>query len=262
MDAPSIRKRATGTHFYRYSKFSGETQAWLKEIILEHRLYVPTLPELNDPTDGRPRLARLSDDQMFHFLYDGPFGLLKRNPRMTVEDQIRHGVILDYNITHHGADVLSRELQKLMNGLMEGYRVYSLSKRYDNLNLWAKYAGNHSGYCLEFANEGAFFGAAQEVTYGDSVEVDVNDRGRLNGYWFFCKRCDWSGEEEVRVVVPPRFPCKVQIDPICFTRIILGWRMPEENRAQIREWAKQRDPELTVVTAHYDELDQVLKLKQ
>ncbi len=258
---PTILKRATGSRFYRYSEFVEEKKNWLKEIILEHRLYVPTIRELNDPADGRPKLAPLSDDEMFHFLYDGPFGVLQRNPRMTVEEQVREGVILDFDISHHRAELLSRELQKLMNSHMERYRVYSLSRRYNNLSLWAGYAGKHSGYCLEFANEGPFFGTAQEVVYDDSAQlVDVTNRESLNGYWFFCKRCVWSGEEEVRVLVSSGSSPKAQIDPHWLTRVILGWKMSAANRALIREWARLRDPELTVVTAYYDELDQVLKL--
>jgi hypothetical protein len=41
---------------------------------------------------------------------------------------------------------------------MEQFRVYSLSRRFDNLSLWPKYAADHSGHCLEFANEGPLFG--------------------------------------------------------------------------------------------------------
>ena len=53
-------------------------------------------------------------------------------------------------------------MSELLNAELEGYRIYSLSKRYDNLNLWAKYAADHSGYCLEFANEGPLFEHAKE----------------------------------------------------------------------------------------------------
>lgn len=31
-------------------------------------------------------------------------------------------------------------------------------------------------------------------------------------------------------------------DPRWLTRIILGWKMPESDRAQIRQWAKHREP--------------------
>jgi hypothetical protein len=259
-DVPTPR-HASGSRFYRYSEFSEEKREWLKEIILDHRLYVPTVSQLNDPADGRPQLALLSDDQMFHFLYDGPFGVLQRNPRMSVEQQIREGVILDSNIRNHRAEVLLPQLQMLMNRHFERYRVYSLSKRYDNLSLWAKYAGNHSGYCLEFNDEGPLFGSAREVTYYDELtQVDVTNREALNGWWLFSKTREWSGEEEVRILGSPDAPSKVVIDPHWLSRIILGWKMPEQQRAQIREWASERNPRLTVVSAQYDAIDHMLKL--
>ena len=67
-EAIPIPVKASGTHFYRYSEFSGEKQGWLKKIIYEHRLYVPNLSQLNDPADGRPKLAQKSEDQLFSFL--------------------------------------------------------------------------------------------------------------------------------------------------------------------------------------------------
>lgn len=53
---------------------------------------------------------------------------------------------------------------------------------------------------------------------------------------------------------------KVQISPAVLTRLILGWKMSEEDRNVIRAWAKQRNPELNVVSAYFDPLDQQLKL--
>jgi hypothetical protein len=54
----------------------------------------------------------------------------------------------------------------------------------------------------------------------------------------------------------------VKIDPRWLTRIILGKDMLPDNAKQIREWAKQRDPELLVVNAYFDELHQKILLKQ
>jgi len=56
-----------------------------------------------------------------------------------------------------GTDSLMRQMARPLYDHAEKYHVYSMSKRYDNMNLWAKYAGGHSGYCLEFANEGPLF---------------------------------------------------------------------------------------------------------
>jgi len=79
-------------------------------------------------------------------------------------------------------------LTESLHSELEGYRVYSMSKRYDNLNLWAKYAGDHSGYCLEFVHEGPLFDTARDVMYEDSLKMDVNNPDHTNGFWFFCKR--------------------------------------------------------------------------
>lgn len=254
-----IPLKAGGAHFYRYSRFTGEKREWLKEIILEHRLYVPRVDQLNDPADGRPKLVRLTEDQLFSLLYNAPFGVLANKPHLSVEGQIREGVVLDYNIRHHGVDTMMRLMATNLNAKLSEWRIYSLSKRYDNLSMWSNYGGNHTGYCLEFANDGSFFSSAKEVTYGDSVEVDVTNSDQLNGWWFFCKRSEWSNEEEVRILLPRQSEPKQSIEPAWLRRLILGWRMPESDRLCIREWAKQRSPELKVVSAIYDDLSQTLR---
>jgi hypothetical protein len=90
--------------------------------------------------------------------------------------------------------------------------------------------------------------------------MDVTNPEHRSGYWFFCKRQEWSNEEEVRLLLPRDKGSKVIIDPRWLTRLILGMHMPDANRTLIREWAKQRKPELAVVSAYYDELYQTLTL--
>jgi hypothetical protein len=247
--------KATGSHFYKYS--SPEHLERLRTIILEHELYLPSLDQLNDPTDGRPKLAPLSEDKMVAFLYNS---LLNAHPDLTPEAKKREALTISFNVRHHGLETIQRLLAQSLNKELEGYRVYSLSKRYDNLSLWAKYAAGHSGYCLEFANEGDLFEFAREVMYRDSALMDVANPEHRSGWWFFCKRQEWSNEEEVRVVLPRGQGSKVKIAPRWLTRVILGRNMSGADRKSIREWAKQREPEMTVVDACYDELDQTIKL--
>lgn len=262
MTATAIPKptRATGSHFYKYSPFDGKRREWLKDTIVHHRIYVPNLTQLNDPPDGRPKLVGKTEDELYSFLYNGSFGVLKRNSTMSVEEQVKEAVILDVNLRRHGKDLIMRETARLLYQELEDWRIYSLSKRYDNMGLWAKYASDHTGYCLEFANTGDFFSCANEVTYGDPVEFNIEDLAHQNGYWFFHKSRDWSSEEEVRVLVSRHSPGTISIDPRCLTRIILGWKMAEHDRKLIREWGKHRSPELKVVSAFYDEFDQALRI--
>ena len=182
--------KATGSHFYRYA--SADHLKWLKEIILKHELYLPSLSELNDPADGRPKLAPMSEEKMAWFLISG---VVERNPTLPLATLEHEAAVIRYNVRHHGTEVLLGQMSKLLNSELEGYRIYSLSKRFDNLALWAKYAGNHTGYCLEFRNEGPLFACAKEVIYGDATEMDVQNREHRSGYWFSCKR---SGMEQRR----------------------------------------------------------------
>jgi hypothetical protein len=66
---------------------------------------------------------------------------------------------------------------------------------------------------------------------------------------FFCKRQEWSNEEEVRLVLQRGKGSKVKVDPRWLTRVILGKDMTSGNEELIREWAQQREPELAVVRA-------------
>jgi len=198
----------------------------------------------------------MSEDKMFNFLY-----MSNRNPTLTGGAQEKMVGTLRYNIHHHGPEELQREMAKLFYKHLEGHRIYSLSKRYDNLSLWAKYADGHSGYCLEFANEGEFFERAVEVIYGESIPMDVTNPEQRRAYFLYCKREEWSNEEEVRVVVLRGGGSTVKIDPRWLTRLILGMKITEAHEKSIRAWCGQRKPELVVVKAYLDELDQTVKLR-
>jgi hypothetical protein len=113
---------------------------------------------------------------------------------------------------------------------------------------------------LEFANIGPFFTSAKVVHYGKVPELDPTNPDHSNGTLFFCKRGDWSNEEEIRVLKPRHSSCKEKIDPLWLTRLILGWKMVETDKQLIQKWAKGRLPELKIVNAIYDPMDQALKI--
>jgi hypothetical protein len=249
---------ATIPFFYKYSSLA--TPAHLERlhtIVQEHELYLPSLDQLNDPADGRPRLAPLSEEQMGSFLY---LKLVQRSPHLSHAELAREREVIFYNVKLHGTKTLHRLITEALHSELKGYRVYSMSRRYNNLNLWAKYAGDHSGYCLEFVNEGPLFEAVRDVMYKDSLQMDVNNPEHTNGFWFFCKRPEWSNEEEVRLVLPRGFGSKVKFEPRWLKRLILGKDVSEQNEQVIRAWALQRVPDLAVVKAQFDSVEQTIKL--
>lgn len=250
--------KSTVPYFYKYSTL--DHPEWLKTIILEHTIYVPTRTQLNDPADGAPRLIRLSNEEMFSVLFEK---FLERNPGISADEAAENAAILRYNIPRFGPDETMREMARLIDDHLGDYRVYSMSKRWNNMSLWAKYAANHSGYCLEYENVGPLFESVNDVIYGDSYELDITAPELRDGHFFFCKRMDWSGEEEVRLVVPSGRGDRIKFhDPRWLTRVILGMKMSPEHQSLIRGWAEQRHQRLIVAMAYYDPLDQALKLRQ
>jgi hypothetical protein len=253
-----LSPKATVPHFYKYSGLATpEHLDRLRVIIQDHELFLPNLDQLNDPADGRPRFAPLSEIQMGSFLYSD---FAQRNPQLTCAELTNEREIISYNVKLHGTEQLHKILTKCLHSELKDYRIYSMSMRYNNLSLWAKYADDHSGYCLEFVNEGPLFESARDVMYEDILRMDVSNPHHRNGFWFFCKRPEWSNEEEVRLVLPRGNGSRVKIEPTWLKRLILGKSVSKQNEQVIRSWALQRVPKLEVVKTHYDSVEQKIKL--
>jgi hypothetical protein len=249
--------KASGSHFYKYQ--SAEHLDRLKPVILENLLYLPTVAQLNDPADCRPKIKRMSVAEMVIFLKND---YIRRHPVPALDLLQEYESRIRESIQTQGLEWFQRELSKILNSQMEQFRVYSLSRRFDNLSLWAKYAAGHTGYCLEFANAGPLFGEhVMEVVYGEYAPFDVNDSENRSAGFLVSKRPEWSNEEEVRLICARGSGRLVKIEPQWLTRVILGKDMSEGNQNQICEWAKQRDPQLLVVNAYFDELHQEIRLK-
>ncbi len=254
------RRKSTSSHFYKYS--SPANLGWLKDILHQHEVYLPKLTELNDDNDGLPRLALQSEEDMANFLWDR---FKRANPNIPRQELQKQEAILRFNVHHHGPAALHPNLVQILDGHLKNWRIYSMTKRYDMGNLWALYADGHRGYCLEFQNVGDLFKHACDVIYLDlkDMEISVTDPSVSNGDFMFCKTREWQCEEEVRLLLPPHDGrIKVRFDPAWLTRIILGKAMSEENKNTIRQWAKERQPELAVVSTYYNPIERAIRLRQ
>jgi hypothetical protein len=248
--------RPTVPYLYRYK--GPERLDWLEPIILRHEIYIPSVAQLNDPLDCRPKISPMSEEELVRFLRND---YIRRNPVMALDLLAQHEQKIRQGIKTHGLDWHLQELVDSLYKQIEEFRVYSLTKRFDNFSLWAKYASDHTGYCLEFANEGELFEKAIEVQYGEYTPFDLNDQVNRNALFLTYKRRDWSNEEEVRLILPRNKGTTVRLqEPRWLARIILGMKMSPENERQIREWAKERRPELAVARAYLDRVRQELRL--
>jgi hypothetical protein len=258
MPLPSPQ-RPTCSHLYKYSR--PDHLDWLKPIILEHTLYLPDRTELNDPIDSLPKLSLQSEDEMILFILQR---FVRADPTISLAKLDEHERILRFNIGRHGTAAYHPNLVKSFDDQLTTFKVYSMTKHYDKMNLWAHYGSYHRGYCLEFLNQGPLFESAKEVNYlpPEQMSIPITDPSIFNGDFFFCKTLDWSNEEEVRLVAHRgQGPTVKMNDPHWLNRIILGKDMADDNRQQIREWAKQREPQLTVVEVYLDPVSRAIKIR-
>jgi len=254
-----VPRKSTATHFYKYS--SPARLDWLRDILLKHEIYLPNLTELNDDNDGLPRSAMQSAQDMASLMYRK---FAERNPNMTRAELLQNEIIIAANVQAHGPAALHPHFVKSLDAQFKDFRIYSMTKRYDMANLWALYAEGHRGYCLEFENVGPLFQYAKDVSYLDSdqMEITLTEPSFTSGYFLFCKTRNWSNEEEVRLVLPRHDGrSRIPFSPQWLTRIILGKEMSDEHKTQIKDWAKQREPELKVVCAYYNAVSRSILIR-
>ena len=239
------------SHLYKYYP-SGLDR--LKSVITRSELYFPDPSQLNDPAEAKPKLAKLSLEKICSFLHNM---FILNNPNLPPDLYQQNKAQIEFNVSRFGSQKILEEMSKTLNTEFSTLHIYSMSKRPDNMSLWAKYASNHKGYCLEFSNSG-FFAAAREVIYGDIVNFDPTDPEQRNAFFLFQKTLDWQTEEEVRLVMPRGISSIIQFESNLLTRIIIGQYMPDKKINMIRKWTSMRSPKLTIVRAKYDEFEHKL----
>jgi hypothetical protein len=101
MPVPVRPARPTISHFYKYS--NAEHLDRLESIILRHELYFPTPRQLNDPVDGKPKLAQCSLEQIMNWLLES---FINNNPGLPSQEYERAAQEIAYNTPRFGTDVL------------------------------------------------------------------------------------------------------------------------------------------------------------
>jgi hypothetical protein len=232
--------RYKGDFVYKYRTV--EHLDWLEQIVLHNLLYFPTAPELNDPEEARPPLTSSSIDALIDNLTDHA---VETRPHLTNHGLAHHARVIDYNVRRFGTEAVLSQMRRSLEPLLTRFRIYSLSKRPDNLQLWAEYAARHTGYCLEFRNAG--LGPIYEVRYQDDIALDITDDSQLQPYFLFYKMKKWQREEEVRMIKQQVSDAYSTFNPALLTRVILGGNIASSDETAIRAIAGRRYPPLSVV---------------
>jgi hypothetical protein len=242
----SIRA-ATWDTFYKYGSLAKKER--LRAMICNSHFYFAYPTQLNDPSDCRNQIHNYSAEEIEEFLIEANRAYY-RNARG--DSYIRDG------IKTFGAEILLAEMATQFNKIMDSrYGVFSLSKRPNNMAMWAKYGDDHKGYCLEFVGLSKYANV-YEVTYAPKVPLSLTlkiEPGQAD--FLFTKSNDWSNEEEARILSLPsgiqQFP------PEILSGIILGENCSAVDVASVKGWIKECRPSIRLRKAKFNVANQELE---
>jgi hypothetical protein len=143
---------------------------------------------------------------------------------------------------------------RLKENLDKQFGVLCLSEVPDHQLMWSNYAESHRGFVIEFDSEHIYFnrrrtevdefGYLRKVRYGNRPSVVLTNLDSID--IFSVKGKDWEYEQEWRMLRPLKDHSRIKPDgdnpiylfplaPECITGVILGSKMPQETKQEIRD---------------------------
>lgn len=229
---------------YKYRRMASQGN---ERIFTKNEIYFSSARDFNDPFDCRPCLKTNFTDkrirQYSKYLVNKNFKGVPRADRRRKETEIRKRMNRP------------EELEQLYFQQMYDYGLYCLSETFDNILMWAHYADNHHGFCLEFSSsepQSSPFSVSWPITYQKdrpivdrTVTLDNEDTDALVRLGLLTKSLDWAYEREWRALEvkgtgPRIFPKGL------LSAVILGARMNREDREQLLSWTRQHPTPLEI----------------
>jgi hypothetical protein len=174
-------------------RFRKDTDRTIEEIA-ENYIFFPNRESLNDPFDASPSLVYLTNKPKdVSNLYNL---VLKSIPVKKAKE------FVEANYDHIKFQEFAKE--KVKDFILQ-FGIACFSTHYLNLPLWANYANNHKGLCLQFNIDfdKDFFSSIGLVKYVDElkkIEFSPFDEESATDMIFFRKANNWSHENEIRLV--------------------------------------------------------------
>ncbi len=147
-----------------------------------------------------------------------------------------------------GRIVLEEAIEKARELLRKKLGICCFTEIRDNILMWAHYAKQHTGFCLEFNVDNEFFvphARAIKVEYEvilpvlNVLQLDNYPKGEL-GEKLLIKANDWRYEQEWRIVDHKKGPGIQNFPEDALSGVILGCRISEENKENIFRWCRKR----------------------
>ncbi|MDF0719511.1 hypothetical protein P0M11_05800 [Kaistella sp. PBT33-4] len=225
MDKLEIKKGGV-PYLFRYRSNSDFTIDEIKN----NYIFFPNSKMLNDPFDASHRLVKIDENE----------GNILKSISVLKERLKNHSEIKYFNNAfpnkEHFVNFLKEGIVEFIN--QTGIACFSISPV--NIMLWANYANNHQGICVQYNIEydRNFFNTLGNVEYVDNLEIlnySIGTERESNAIrkMFFKKLRLWREEYEIRLIKSS--PGKHYFESTSVRSIVFGLRTPKEFQEKIIE---------------------------
>lgn len=239
-------------HLYKYGCINKLCEERTEKLFTTPTLWFPSPADLNDPFECRPWISGDgTPDQVMAFLVR----MFRRNLPYSDEETVRANAAACYlEGRYRHPEIWNQVRAGWVSTLEKSVGLYCLSEVNDEILMWSHYADEHRGYCLIFdaSDSTPTFGTAQPVTYSKdlpAIDVFSDPPHAVANKALLTKYDGWSYEKEWRIVDHDTGPGSHNYSVELLSGVILGARMPTEDRAKIRKWLRQREHEVQLYEA-------------
>jgi hypothetical protein len=239
-----FRKRLPG-FLHRYTGITGRRAEWLEDVLLRSRLYFPRYAQLNDPFEGSiPFTFEGSENEIRAYWEDvvSEMGLVGDPAAQTRIDRL----VAEAKDPANESRLTARVAEELST-----YGVACFAESDTDIPMWSYYADGHRGVCLRFRSQPLYIPKWE----GCMPPVPVKYKRNYPKLSFYrdsafnrmlaliaTKSHVWRHEREWRIVRRGG-PGSVQFNPVALDAVILGCKMPEEDKTRVEDMLRRRKPE-------------------
>lgn len=162
--------------------------------LLNNYIFFPNRDALNDPFDSMPEAIKLSDD---------PMEINQLQQRIL--DSADNSILRNYIKTKMSIKDLYEFAYNKIPEFVNSFGIACFSMYFQNLPLWAGYANNHKGACIQYdtSKDREFFDRLKPINYVEELKEReflpfTNEQGIIEA--FFEKSIVWDYEKELRLL--------------------------------------------------------------
>ena len=203
------------------------------DLLVRGRIWVASAHTLNDLHDTRFNVVQSDDPAVIEAWIARNQHLLQHLPEDERGRMVQH--LRQHRMSAEDIESFKADLERSMG-------VFSASQDPRNEPMWAHYAADHHGYCVQLnAMEDGAFLLAEKALYTDTfptLKLPHPERAEVMQTYLH-KSSAWAYEREWRLVTP-QSNYAIQLRPEAVTGVILGVRASEETCTAISVFNDER----------------------